>query len=265
MNTLSVVLFSLLLAGCATTNLYQKFYVPSGDPRQLRDAQFLAAGQEPELYQANSKEDMEVRVRGLARQNYASIGYSSFIAPYEDFNKAIEHAKYLRAVALIILNPAYTHTDTMTMPLPVPTAQSTRESGTVTAGSARATYRGSSTTYGSEVVPVTTQRRNYQQGAVYFIKDTKRYRFGFEVSNLTPEQRQTLGRNTGAAVVLVFDKSPVFYANILEGDVIVSIDGMPVRNGDKITTIIDKIPADATSSKVTVLRSGVEKEVGVRF
>ena len=75
-------------------------------------------------------------------------------------------------------------------------------------------------------VPIIRQLRRYDHVAIYFVRRIGKPRFGFEYSDLEPDQRQALGRNTGAVVLIVIEKTPAFYANVVEGDVIIAVDGI---------------------------------------
>lgn len=262
MKAISIALLSFAVAGCAT-NPYQQFYQSNGDITQLKDVEFLPEGHEPELYQVDFKE-VDATIKALHTRGYVSIGYSSFNGGYEDVSSAKSQAKRLKAV-IVIVGANYTDTQTSTVPLYLPTTQNTYDSGTVSAGGTYGTYSGSSTTYGSTVVPITRQERRYDQGARYFVKGTRKYRFGFEYSDLGPDQRQAFGRNTGAVVQIVIEKTPVFYANVLEGDVIIAVDGIEIRGQDEADKVMGQVSPDAKSSILTILRAGVERKIEVKF
>ena len=89
--------------------------------------------------------------------------------------------------------------------------------------------------------------------------------FGVRLNDLTDAQRQRLERNTGAVVIIVYDNTPAFYANILVGDVIIAVNGKPVGTA---SDAVGKLRAVAQSGKpatVTVIRRGAQKTITVRF
>jgi hypothetical protein len=264
MKPIITVLLSFFLAGCATSG-YRQFYQSYGGVTQLKDIDitFLPEGGEPELYQVNTKE-VDAAVRRLRSKGYLPIGYSSFNGAYEDIANAKAQAKRLKAFAVIV-GVEYTDTQTSTIPLSMPTSQTTYGSGMVSAGGAHGTYSGSSTTYGSTIVPVTTQQRRYDQNAVFLAKDNRKARFGLCCSDLESKQRQALGRNTGSVVDVVIEKTPAFYANIIEGDVIIAIDGVPVRSAAEGYAAMNNVPKQATSSTLTIIRGGKELSIEVQF
>ena len=114
-------------------------------------------------------------------------------------------------------------------------------------------------------VPIIRQLRRYDHVAIYFVRRIGKPRFGFEYSDLEPDQRQALGRNTGAVVLIVIEKTPAFYANVVEGDVIIAVDGIEVRGKDEAGKVLGQVSPDAKSSTLTVLRAGVEREIEVKF
>ena len=262
MKLIAIALLSFLLAGCATSG-YQQFYQSYGDVTPAEEVEFLPEGGEPELYQVNVKE-VDMAVKTLRARDYVPIGHSSFNGDYEDVANAKAQAKRLKAVAVIV-GAEYTNTQMSTVPLSMPTTQTTYGSGMVSAGSTYGTYSGSSTTYGSTIVPVTMQQHRYDQSAVYFVKGHRKYRFGLQFSDLKPEQRQALGRNTGAVVDVVVEKTPAFYANLLEGDIIIAVDGAVVRSEEEASKAMDNVPQQAASSILTVIRAGAEQKIEVKF
>ena len=262
MRGICITLFALMSAGC-TTSGYQRFYQPYCDVSQLKDVEFLAEGAEPYVWQVNIKEVGDA-VKLLRARGYESVGYSLFNGGYENIANAKKQAKRLKALAVIV-GAEYTDTQTSTVPLSIPTSQTTYGSGTVSMGSVHGNYSGSSTTYGSTIVPITTNQRRYDQGAVYFVKDKRKYRFGLQFVNLNSEQRKVLGRNTGAVVDVVIENSPAFYSNVLEGDVIIAVDGVPVRSVEEASTAMRDVPESVKSSTLRIIRSGVEKDIEVKL
>jgi C-terminal processing protease CtpA/Prc len=79
------------------------------------------------------------------------------------------------------------------------------------------------TNYG-RYVRVTTDRYDY--GAVYFVK--QRFLFGALCRDLNDSERRSLQSDQGAVVVTVVDDSPAFNADVLAGDIIISVDGVVV-------------------------------------
>lgn len=86
---------------------------------------------------------------------------------------------------------------------------------------------------------------------------------GAHVEPLPQELRRELGRNTGAFVVAVDDDTPAFFADLIAGDVILEIDGEPVR---RARDTLDMVGPDVCDPcEVRVIRDGLERLVHVHF
>ena len=77
--------------------------------------------------------------------------------------------------------------------------------------------------------------------------------------------RTELERNTGALIDIVIEDTPAFYSNVMAGDVLVSIDGQPVKNGQHAGELMDAVPESQPSSSFLVIRKGEEKSIKVTF
>ncbi len=89
--------------------------------------------------------------------------------------------------------------------------------------------------------------------------------FGVRVNDLTDAQRQRLERNTGAVVIKVYENTPAFFANILVGDVIIAVNGVPVGTAADAVAKLRAIDQSAGPATVTVIRRGAKKTITVRF
>lgn len=273
MKIACIAIFLVLLGGC-TTSGYQKFYSPYVNASSLPDVELLKDGQAPQVF---GSDNFQRDIRIMRAKNYVPVGYSSFNGGYEDKENAIAQAKRIGAT-LVIINSQYTDTQTTTSALFLPDNKTTYHSGTAygttsysnnyggygTANS-NAYYNGTSTTYGTQVVPYTTQQRRYDQNAVYLVKINPKMRFGIVLNDLSPELRAEYQRNTGAIAEVVVEKTPAFYSNILAGDIIISVDGANVKDSQHAQELMAGVPPTAKSSELTVIRQGEEKKVIVQF
>ena len=247
-----------MLLGCA--NGYKQFYTSNGELPLELNPQFLKEGEVPEVF---GSDDIERDIKILRSKEYIVLGYSSFNGELEDIKNAQAQAKAIGAT-LILTNSEFTNVQSTTSTLFLPDNKTTYQSGTVNANTTytgnvygssntNATYSGVSTTYGTMAVPVTTHQRRYDQQAIYLVKTNYKIKVGLGLLDLTPELRTELQRNTGVLVDLVFENKPAFLANVLIGDVIIAIDGIPVTNVDRALELIDKA---STSIEFTILRRG---------
>lgn len=115
--------------------------------------------------------------------------------------------------------------------------------------------------YGESTI---SSEMRYDYRALYFIKDDRPYNLGVRFRGIDVSDRPRVGTNTGAFVATVFEGSPAFYANILEGDVVVEIDETKVLTPDDAAKkILDIYNQDSSVRRYTIklLRAGVEKQV----
>lgn len=269
-----ILLVAVFLSGCATSG-YKQFYNPYVDAKTQPEVQLLAKGQAPQIFGTDNF-DRDILI--LRSKNYIPIGYSSFNGGYEDTKNAAEQAKQIGAT-LVLVSSQYTNTQTTTSTLFLPDNKTTYHSGTASGNTSynsayggylgssntNATYSGTSTTYGTKAVPITSHQRRYDQNAVYFVRSTKKYKFGVQFNDLTPDQRAQFERNTGVLINVVIEDSPAFYSNVLAGDVLIAVDGHLVKNAQHAMKLMGGVSPDKKSSELTVIRNGTEKEIEVQF
>jgi predicted small secreted protein len=262
---------SFLLTGCVTTpNGFSQFYqdragaaITNLPPYSGSTKIFTVA--------LNATND----VKELYRNGFVLIGVSAFQGPPQSQDALMSQARkvgadvvlcssvYLgsqqAAVPWIQYNPGQTYTTT--------------SSGTVNAnawgsgGYAYGTgnYYGTSTTtspgsFSTQVVPVTVQRYQYEAG---FFRKMKAPIFGVLPQPLPSEIRQQLQRNTGLYVWVVESGSPAFKANILEGDVILKMNGEDVLS---LPDLIEKnIKFAGQKVDVEIWRNGEFKTIPVQL
>ncbi|MBC8554729.1 MAG: PDZ domain-containing protein, partial [Candidatus Brocadiales bacterium] len=253
----TIILFlAIVLSGCVTSG-YKQFYNPYVDAKTLPEVQLLAEGQEPQIFGTDNF-DRDIRI--LQSKQYIPIGHSSFNSRYEDIKNAAAQAKRIGAT-IVLVSSQYTNTQTTTSTLFLPDNRTTYNSGTaygnttynsayggyLGSSNTRATYSGTSTTYGTKAVPFTTHQRRYDQTAVYLVKSTQKLKFGVQYNDLTPEQRTQFERNTGVLINVVVENSPAFFANVLAGDVLIAVDGKAVQNAQHAGQLMGNIPPDEPS------------------
>tara|TARA_R110002072_G_C7832012_1_gene524243 strand:- start:71 stop:898 length:828 start_codon:yes stop_codon:yes gene_type:complete len=272
MQYLSLVFLIFLLSGCVT-NGYKDFYHPYYDVNTINEIEKLAPNEEPKVYSSN---DFNKDIYTLRSRNYILLGYSSFNGGYQDIENAKKHAKNIGAT-VVLAKSKYTNTQTSTSTLILPDNKTTYHNGTVNSNSSHSNvygqnvgstsstgiYSGSSTTYGTKAIPYTTNQRRYDQQAYYFVKSTKKLKFGLGNDDLPQDLRLKLQRNTGSIISIVFENSPAFYANLFPGDVIISIDGVNIINADHAVKIMNSVPSNQKKSEFVILREEKIKNVTI--
>jgi hypothetical protein len=220
-NWILAALAAMTLAGCVSP--YQEFYEPA------REGAFVIPTTE-EPMEIPSSGDLKQDVRLMYQEGYGLIGSSGFNAPLADRAGAIAQAKKIGANRFIV-EAKYRGTRSGVMPITTPTTSTSYTSGTVTSSGGyysglgnSASYSGITTTYGSETTYVPYSVDRYEQHALYF-GPLPRKGLGIFFASPTEEARQLAGTNKGYQVMLVRRGSPAFRADILPGDLVVSIGG----------------------------------------
>lgn len=215
---------ALALGACASP--YQKFY-HANTTSDLAAVTMPYSG-EPTLGMGTNNPRQDVR--NMFQQGYVVVGWSSFVGPAQAKTGAIAQAKAVGAER-VLLYSKYRNTITSALPVTLPTATTSYSSGTVNAygsgGYGVGNYSGMTTTYGTETTYIPYSVDKYDQMAVYFAP-RKREGLGILSHNLTDAERQAIGSNVGMEIVAVRTGSPAFQADIIPGDLLLSLDGMPV-------------------------------------
>lgn len=251
------LLVSLLLTSCAPSG-YQQFYHPYVDVNQLQEIERLSSNQEPKVYGTDNF-DRDIYI--LRSKNYYVIGYSAFNGAYEDINNAKEQAKKIGAT-IVLTSSEYTNTLTSQVPLFIPQQSTTTYSGTVSSNNKTGSFSGKSTKTETNAVYMTSNQMRYDQTAIYFVKSTKKLRFGIYIDDLTPEDRLALKRNTGAKIGVVVEDTPCFYANVMPGDVLLKIDNTIIKNAEQAALVMQEY-SSKPKSKFIILREDKEIELNI--
>ena len=121
------------------------------------------------------------------------------------------------------------------MPITTPTTSTTYNSRTVSAygsgGYANGMYSGTSTTYDTQTTYIPYSVDRYEQAALFF-KPLARIGLGVKLGLLSDADKQRLQSNKGMLVEAVRKGSPAFAADILPGDIVISIGGKPTYDLD---------------------------------
>ena len=255
---ISAVVLALVLSSCASG--YQSFYEPAPGATQERiDAR--RANPPPAFPQVEriAPGDPQDISAAYQKRGYEIIGVSSFNSGGSVNDEgAIKHGKVVGADLVVLINPQYTGTVSSVVPLTTPTSTTSRTTGSATAytpngpitayGSSTTTTYGTKTTY----IPMSTDRYDY--AALYMVK--VKYRVGLYTRPLDDEERQRYETNRGAIVRLVVDGTPAFYADILPGDMLLSLHGHQINSPEEFSRLADQLAG--TTVDVRLLRNGRE-------
>ena len=192
--------FGFLFLGCTTTHDLEEFYEDYQDTMYGR-LQFLEEEQEP---QVSYTSDMKSKLYDMQANYYRPIGWAGWNG---SASASIEERvmKLCKAKKATVAIYSYEYTDT-------------RHGGYVIDGF---------------YIPQNVKRYDYD---VYlFAKYNENTKdelkeIGFSVKELDSKSRVDLQRNTGVVVNVVYNDSKAFYANLVKNDVIIEINGNPIRN-----------------------------------
>lgn len=267
MRVIVTVLLAVMLTACA--NSFKQFYKPYADPLTMQDVELLPEGANPAIYKSD---DLKRDVGIALSKGYVMVGEASLNGALQSEAALVSQAKAIRATMVLIVTK-FTDTRTVTTPLLLPNNQTTYNAGntfgTVNNAYGRANYNGNysgtSTTYGTTVVPITTQQQRYDQNALFFVKSTRKMRVGIQYDNLTPELRTRYERNTGVLIPVVMEGSPAFVANVLPGDVVIEVNGTPIIDRLQFQQVLSKAAASEGQVNFKLLRNGSERLISMKL
>jgi PDZ domain len=236
-----VLVVLLTLSGCAV-NGFAKYYQPARGSEDIASSPYyIKPPPVPKLYAHG--DDVKADAKHLQEQGYVLIGTSSFFGPSKTGAKegAIAQGKGIGA-ALIMIKSSYKDTLTGTMPLTLPNAPqvaTVNTNGTVYTNNGSGSYNststvtmpGGSTTYN---IPYAVSRSDFF-ASYWAARDTSKLIFGSNWSPLPDDVRSRLQRNTGLLVTIVVNGTPAFRANLLEGDILLKINGEDIVDAPSFT------------------------------
>lgn len=230
-NAWVIMSATLFLAGCASG--YSEFYQDYSEQWQPYVAPSTA---EPKVVSMSG--DVDQVVNRMYADGYALVGISSFNGPVEERSAAIEQARKVGAER-IVLDARYTNTNQGAIPFTTQQAVTSTTSGNVSAygrgGAVYGTYSGTTTTMVPQTnyIPYAVDR--YDQMAMFFAPLGPAC-VGVLVVDLTEEQKQAIGSNKAVRVTSVRRNSPAYEADIVPGDLIMSVDGKPYSEASVIVS-----------------------------
>lgn len=224
MRYVSVACAILFSVGCTSAheNTFQfgEFY----DPQQMAEPSELRIYRQ----QINPTDFQEAADRVsamMAQQGYHWIGHSAFNGQLEGDAGLVAQAEAVGADR-VYLFIAHTGTEKGDINITLPTSQSSTTSGQVnvtgTGGTASATYRSTTTTFGSTTQSIPYSFELFDQAAVFF-GPARRPCFGFRGARLSSDEIREVGTNAAIRVDTVVDGSPFYNADILPGDIVLGV------------------------------------------
>ncbi|UUZ67957.1 PDZ domain-containing protein [Polaromonas sp. P2-4] len=100
---------------------------------------------------------------------------------------------------------------------------------------------------------------------MYFVKSTRKLKFGLFPIDLPPELRAKLERNTGALIDIVAEDSPAFAANVLPGDVLIELNGTIVLSAKHAGELMQAATPKEGKCMLKLIRNGTERSIELRL
>lgn len=243
---------SLIFLSACASNPYSTFYNGTDNARQLRA--YVPSSEQIRILQSN---DVDRDTKQLMVKGYVPIGQSLFNSGDQQINENQVYEQAVKIGAQIVITASkYTNTVSGSAPVTVPKVTQTYSSGTATAygsaGTINAYGAANTTTYGSNTIYVPYSIRRSDFIAVYFVK-TKSV-IGAYVEPLDDAAKKRLQSNAGVRVTIVIEDSPAFDANIIPGDILLTIDGQPIKSVENYQEYLQKL--SGAPVQLTLYRDG---------
>jgi PDZ domain len=186
-----------------------------------------SAGLEPLVLPGST--DPQRDTERLFEQGYVLLGRSTSVDAAQDTAGAVRQATKLGA-EIVVTYANHQNTGTGQAPAAKPAGATASASPPANGDPGSTIYSGSSTPPASETEDVAPPVGKYQQGAAYFGPNPRKG-LGVLLKALKPPakgQAHPAAAHRGMEITAVCQDSPAYRADIMAGDVLVSVDGKPV-------------------------------------
>ncbi len=251
-----ILLHALLLvslAGCAASG-YEKSYQAYADPAELKDARALEPGGTPRVVVS---EDLDRDMKLMRSRGYVAVGQSAFNGAMASSDDLTEQARRVGAV-LVLVRSDHTTTQTTTIPLTVPNKGTGTGSGPAATADAASGAPSPSGSMRTSTLPVVTQQERFDQFVVYYVESTRRPRCGLFLGN-PGRELAALTRRGGALITNIAEGTPAFDSDILPGDLLLEVNGTPVRDASHALELLRASEATETRLLLKTFRRGSER------
>jgi len=203
-----------LLTGCA--NGFEKHYHPAPPAGLVAVAPSLEPPPpKPAVYVVSA--DIREDAKRLAKDGYVFIGESSFVdlADRSRQAQAVTQGKKVGA-SVVLFKSEFKDTRSDVIPYTVTSATKP--------GTGASTPPGGYSTFATQH----SLDRDTFYASYWAKRDPNKIQLGLNYGPLSDALRQTLERNTGVQVEIVVRGTPAFNANLLEGDVLLKMNGRDI-------------------------------------
>lgn len=242
----------LALSGCASA--FETFYQP------LNNTQVTPVpGAHPTFYASTGDPNQDVY--SMFSLGFAPIGHSDFTGGQVNTDAALSQGAKVGATAVVV-SAKYLRTDSGIVPITMPTTNTTYVSGTVrstTPSYRAATYSGTATTHGTETSYIPYSVDRYDQTAIYFAPLPKTG-IGVLITPLTDADAQEAQTTVGGKVAAIRRGSPAAMADMIPGDIILSVSGTRYQIGHQE---VFKENCSGRACEIVYLRRGEKRTVSL--
>jgi hypothetical protein len=264
------ILFLSLISLIGCQSGFQKFYEPYTQKK-------FQPSNKVDVYNFSNTSE----INDIIKKGYQIIGYSGFTSGRSvTKEQAVKHAKKVGA-NIVLMSSKFDKTVTGTIPIttyqPGGTSTVTTHSNSTTNASAYGsggyakgygTTSGTSTSYinnpgtsQTNYIPYSTDRYKY---LAYFLRsiNISKLKLGVMDGKINANLRSQLNTNAGCLFFLVFENTPAFRSDIMDGDVLLELDGIRINSPGHLSKTLDAIN-DSNSHKFKIWRRGkvVIKEI----
>ena len=262
---ISCAVFIFFSAGCG--NPYKKNYLSTLQkwPSAVSDSILKPVGPPQLLTSDNMKND----AKSMLETGFVLLGRAKFQEEKLDESMALQQAQAIGAWVVLVSNK-YVGTETQSVPIgewtPDQTTTTTenvqiqrdpnkppvdiqRQVTQTTPGQLQITY-----------VPVSVDYYDYS--ATFWAK-AKPSPIGVLVQPLTVVLKKTYQTNKGVVVKIVVQKSPAYNANVLEGDVLVSLAGEDIETPDQFFDLISRNAGKTVD--LNLIRNGQPLTISIKL
>jgi hypothetical protein len=207
----------------------------------------------PALYRGSADESGDVRA--LIENGYLPLGTSSFTGGAADARQAAQQGKRLGAAAVVVYGEVLDTPDAALAPLPF--HPRLPGGGGSAPAAAVADTTGAPATIGS--LP---PRARSDHEATYWAKNQPPV-LGIMSRPLDDQEKARLMRDDGIVVELVTNSSPAAAAHILQGDIIVAIDGKAILDPTAVPAFLQSIAGRRV--RIDLFRNGTPQAIDVQL
>jgi hypothetical protein len=245
------ILMIAVLPVSAQANNWEKFYQPfSGVTTPI------VSEHPPEFIPSTG--DLDSDFEGMWKQGFGAIGYTSFESENDKTSDAERLAKKLKA-RFFITSVKIVSSSTTSIPFSMPTNTTSVTNGNVSVSGNgvrnSGTYNQTTTTYGTSTtyIPITSNR--FSKMAVYF-QEMPKLGSGIYPRDLTESEIRLYETRRAFAVRFVRDGSPAYMSDVLNGDIVLKVNGLPADATNWAAALRGNQPM-----KIQLIRNGKEKEL----